>query len=371
MKKALILSIILLAAGVFVTPSITHAGPIIRSGEELSIDATQVLQGDFYGLSPTITLSGAAENDVYLGGGTITVNAPVAEDLVVVGGTVQIHGDVADDVRVLGGEVVIGKSVKGDVAVFGGKLTVLSTASVEGDILFFGGELVVEGPVSGSIHGRSDSIRINADIGGDVLVIAHTDFTLGDKAQVAGDVIYTSAIQLGRAQNAVVQGEIQKRELEVVTSQSGLQMYMFLGLTLLFTACSVFFLARSRVQQLMRVSRERLGIHGLIGLGIFFVVPFISTVFIVSVVGSLFGVVLLALYVTLLLLALVLSSVLLGYYIQSYFFKRDEISLSTVIIGVFAFCIVAVIPYVGGLGVFACITVLLGSIGTSLYNATR
>lgn len=49
-------------------PFSAFAGPIIRTGESVSIDATQSLKGDFYGFGSSVILSGDSENDAYIAG---------------------------------------------------------------------------------------------------------------------------------------------------------------------------------------------------------------------------------------------------------------------------------------------------------------
>lgn len=352
-------------------PVITYAGPIIRSGEKVSVDASQTLAGDFYAFGGTVTISGPAENDVYLLGGTITMNAPVAGDLTVLGGAVQIHGPVADDVRVVGGDVTIAESVKGDVVVLGGLLTVLSTATIEGDVIFMGGEIAIEGDVVGSVHGTSDKARINAQVGGNVTLGVASLLTLGDNAEILGDVVYESGNDLVRAQDARVGGDIQKKLVPLEMKSNTVKTYVFIALTLVFAAFSFFFIARNHLVRLAEASAEGMGVTGLIGLVVFLFMPFIGGVLFVSVIGSVLGGVLISAYIFAILAALIFSGVVVGYNLQKLLFKKQSLTLGSIFLGTLVFTFLALVPYIGSLLVFACFVVTLGSLSTVLYRHIR
>lgn len=356
---------------VLVLPLVTEAGPIIRSGESISVDAEQILKGDFYGLATKITISGASENDVSIAGGTVTINAPVAEDLTVLGGTVQIHSDVGDDVRVVGGEVTLGKLVKGDVVVLGGTLTILSTAEIQGDILFMGGSLIVEGNVTGSIHGTADTVRINSEIGGDVMLGVKSLFSIGDKAKIHGDITYASREDVVRAQEAHIVGEVRKTDVALDTSSGFFGFYTFKLSMLIFTAFLLYFIARRRVQAIVEYSNQSCGTLGLTGLAVFLGVPLVAGVLMISFIGLFAGIILLALYAIMLILSFTLGGVMLGYYLQKKIKRGETVTLTTVGSGVFLFSLMGLVPYVGGIAVFACMIIMLGTLSQELYRELR
>ncbi len=367
--KKIILSLYVCAFVVF--PSLVEAGPVLRSGENVSIDSTQVLKGDFYGLAKTMTISGASEDDAYIAGGTITVNAPVEKDLTIAAGVVQIHGDVGDDLRVIGGDVTVGNIVKGDVVVLGGSLVILSTAVIEGDVLFMGGELTIEGKVNGSIHGTSDTVRINSMVGGDILFTANKSFTLGDKANIIGSLTYESAQELVRAQNAQVSGSIHRTDHVGPVPRAVWQVYLLPICMMLFIALVLFLLGRRHIQSIAEREKNTLGMSGLIGLGTFFIVPFVSGVLIVSVVGIPLGVALFALYILGFIMSVGGVGIMFGLIIQKLLTKKASVTLGTVFFGVIGLCAVSLVPIIGGIVLFAGIIIVLGMLSTCLYRLLR
>lgn len=356
---------------VLLTPTLTFAGPIIRSGDKISVDSSQILKGDFYGFGQNVTLSGVAEDDVYIAGGNITINAHVQNDLSILGGVVQVHGDVDDDLRVVGGTVTVGHAIKGDLVVLGGNLNILSTASIEGDVLFMGRALQVDGPVTGAIHGTSDDIRINAPVGGDISYTASHEFVLGDNARVRGNINYKSRNDIVRAQESSVQGEIYKAETPIEVGGSLLKLFLVQLSILAFASLTLYLVARKQLRSMILKTRNNLGLTGLIGLAVLIVVPFVSVVLMISVIGLYLGIMLLVSYIFLLFVSCIYAAVMLGYYAEKYGFKKTVVTMTTVILGVLILCLLGFIPVIGKLLIFACIVVALGELSTTLYRSLR
>ena len=116
---------------------------------------------------------------------------------------------------------------------------------------------------------------------------------------------------------------------------------------------------------------QSLGMLGLIGLGLFLILPFIGGLLLVSLLGAVAGVLVFAVYVCLLVLAIILAGIFVGYYVEKYIRKSTTITLRTVVVGVVAFSLLGLIPYVGGLLMFACVVIMLGALGQSLYYAIK
>lgn len=348
-------------------PSVTLAGPVVRSGESVSVEADQLLEGDFYAAAGTVSLSGAAEHDVFVAAGSVTINAEVKEDLVVAGGSVQVHAPVGDDVRIVGGEVVLADMVAGDVVVFGGLLQILSTAHVTGDVIFYGGEAEINGTVDGSVFGTADDMRIDAAIGGDIDMTIGSRFALGARAEVAGAVQYTSAVEMARAPEAVVFGDVHR---VVPGSDTTHAHYALIPmLVIIFAALAGYLLFKQHVQGVADTVRSSYGMQGLIGLSVLVSVPLVSVLLLVSILGILPGLMLLFGYVVLVLGAFVVAGMVFGTVLLGLLRKSTQLTALTVVIGVVLFELMSFIPFVGPLLAFVFFLMVLGGITTKLYRA--
>ena len=348
-------------------PMAVYAGPVIRSGESVSIESDKVVEGDLYAVGGSVTLSGEVRGDAYIAGGNVTVNAPIDADLVIAGGSVNIHSSVADDVRIVGGSVTLAGSVEGDVLVTGGSLHILSTAEIKGDLIFAAGDIDVEGSVAGSLYGIVDSLRIDASIGGNIDISAGTGLTLGDRAEVLGDITYRARTDLVRAPNAVVVGTTQKETIADTTTP--IEFYVIPLLTLLFAALTVFLLLRKRLDVFVIDTEQNYGTQGLIGLAVFLGIPFVGVILTLSVLGLLVGIAVLAVYVALLCAAWVATGIVLGTIAIRFVQKNTKVTLISVIVGVLVLEAVTFIPYIGPLLALAAFLTVLGGIARRLYKA--
>ena len=346
------------------------AGPVIRSGDTVSIEAQQVVEGDLYASGRTVAISGEVLGDAYLAGANVTLNAPVSQDIVALGGVVQLHAPVADDVRIVGGEVVIAEAVEGDVVVAAGTVQLLSTARIEGDLIVAAGSVVVGGAVEGSVFGMVDTMRIDATVGGTVDVRAERGLTLGDRAHILGDIVYVGTHDIMRGAGAVVVGQVQERQPAADTSL--LEVIALSLFTLLFGAFVALLIARPFLTALVEDATRSYGRYGLIGLLLLIGVPVLSFLLMVSVVGLLVGLALMALYAALLFIAWIIAGPILGGVIFSYI-KKDAptLSLLAVMGGVFLFEALIFIPVLGPLLVLAIFAIALGGLAEKMYTHLR
>ncbi len=346
-------------------------GPIIRSGEDVSVEAQKVLEGDFYGFGSTVHLSGEAKHDAYIAGGTVTINGAVTEDLSIVGGVVQVHGKVADDVRIIGGEVTIAEPITGDLVIVANTVRILSTATIAGDVLLLANDVQIEAPVTGSVYGSVATLRINAAVGGAVSVTAHEKLILGDVANIEGAVTYKSENEIVRAQNAVVVGDISHEKFIDTRTQDILKGTVFQTLVLLFASLSLFLLLRNRIIELTLLALHTFGRQGLIGFGMLFSIPFIGTILLMSVLGIFFGVIVFAAYGLLLAVSAVASCIVIGTFVTKYVFKQEQPTILSVILGAVIMGFVPLIPVFGVVIVVLLLLITLGSVCTLTYRMLR
>jgi cytoskeletal protein CcmA (bactofilin family) len=353
-------------------PYMTYAaGPVIRSGETIAVEASQVIEGDFYGFAQSMILSGVSEHDVYVAGGTVTVNAPVAEDLVILSGAAQVHGDVGDDVRIIGGEVTLAKPVANDVVVLGGTVHILSTATIGGDLIFLGGDIRVDGPVAGSVYGAAEKIRIDARVGGDVTIRTSESVTLGDAADIAGNLTYKSSNELTRGQGAVVSGSITRGEIITQTTGADFQSIVLAILMCIFSSLTLFFIARTRIERLATEAWSLYGRSGLIGLGMVLAIPIIAVILMASVIGIVVGFGLLLMYLLLFAITCMALPIYLGTLVERFVRKGSTFSLFTIMIGVFVTVVLPFIPVIGAFLIFLTVLVVFGSLCLELYRVFR
>lgn len=356
----------------FSAPSLVSAeGPVIRSGESVGVEASQVLEGDFYALGQDIVISGSAERDIYALGASVTINGPVEEDLTVIGGVVQVHGTVSDDIRIMGGDVTIAEPVTDDLVVIADSVHILSTASVGGDFIFFGNTVTIDGPVTGAVYGTAGVVRIDARVVGDVSVRSAQALTLGDKADIGGSVTYQAPFELTRGQGAVVTGTISRTEITEPQNESGVKEFVIFLLILIFSGLTVFFILRKKTQHFVSTLLEGYGRLGLIGLGMLLALPIVAVILMASFVGSLIGVTLMLAYFIMLLGAFMALPVLFGALFQKLVRLGDTLTVFTIILGVFVVAGLLITPFIGAFILFLGFLMTIGYICSEVYRIVK
>jgi cytoskeletal protein CcmA (bactofilin family) len=262
---------------------------------------------------------------------------------------------------------VVAGDVGGDVVVVGGLLKILSTANIKGDVLFFGGELQVLGNVDGSVMGTAEQARIDALIGKSVDMKVGT-LTLGDNAEILGDVRYTSIGEIVRSQNAVVVGEIVKNTAPVEKEVS-YEMYVVSFIVILFSALILQLLFRTQLLKSIPALTHNLGAAGLVGMASLILIPIVVVISLASMLGMLVGLIMLFAFILLILISCALSSILVGVILQKYINGTESLNVAYTIFGAVILQISLVIPVLGFIVVTLIFLITFGTLIRSLYFA--
>ncbi len=354
---------------ILLAPVSVQAETVLRISDSVSLSDDQIVNGDFYGatgISGAVSLSGTIAGDAVVVGGTVTTNGVIEGDLFALSGSSQVHASVTDDVRVIAGEVTIAEYVGGDVFVIAGRLEVLSTARIEGNVFFYGGDGEINGFVGGSIFGTSEYLRIDGPVGGDVEVVTAQSLVIGGRADIAGNISYSSNNELTRAQNAVVVGEIisTAKFSDPISPQTALIPFLMFA----FVTLVMYILVRKHVHALVTMNSRSFAQYGLIGLAAFFVLPPLIVLLFISLLGSLVGVVLLIAMLLLYVVALTLLAIFAGALINKLLVKSNDITLLSTLAGIVLVEVVSLVPVLGPATLFGLFAVLVGFLLHKVYR---
>lgn len=360
---------VLMAGTLFVGDA--EARTVVRTGEYISLGNEQEIEGNFYALGNTISVSGSIMGDVHAVAASITLNGPVRDDVFFVGGTVALHASTSEDVRIIAGDVTIADAIGGSLAVMGGRVKILSTATIAGDVLIYGGDVTIEGMVTGQVLGNMTQLRIDGAVAGGVDVVVGT-LTLGERADVTGDIRYQSSNEILRSPGAVIAGELVPVAPSVLpVANSVAKVYAICFLVLLFTTLTFFLLARSAIEKLMQMVVLRTLHYGLIGGAGFVFLPVVASVLIASILGAVVGMVVGGVFVVMVLVAIPLTIIFVGNLAMLVISKKSTVSITTVLLGTTLVFLLLLVPVLGFLVVLCALFCVLGALLWSLYNALR
>lgn len=351
------------------TVSFASANTIVRSGESISIAEGNIVEGDLYAAAGTINISGVIDEDAVIMGGQVTLNGNINRNAFLLAGSVDIHGAVGDDLRIVSGEVVVAESVAGDLFVVGGSVKILSSASIAGDVLVYAGDVVVEGLVGGDILGVVGDLRVDSEVGGDIDVTVN-NLVLGDKSNVQGSISYASEKTLERSLNSTVVGEIIRNDPVIPQDNSHRFASLVPSLILLFSALAWYLTSRKSFDLVVNRTLVKSPRPLLIGLVTVVFLPIATGLLLVSFIGSFVGWILLFGFILFLSLSIVASVGVIGQFLMMAFNRLSkELTLFSLIVGIFGFIILSMLPVLGHAIVLVVVIAVLGTIVDSLIKA--
>ncbi len=232
-----VLSVFILLA--LLTMSITSSAMAFdgRSGENVVIEADEVIKDDLYVGATNFTLEGTVKGDLFVSGETIVINGTVEGDLFAAGQSVVINGTVTDDVRIAGAGLQLGEKavIGGDLLGGSASMEAKKGSVVEGDFLYGGAQALLAGDVTGDAMFGAGALELRGAIGGDVTAEVGSaedagappssymwqtgisvpsvapGFTIDEKATIGGNLTYTQTKDIEIPSDAV-SGKVTRKE---------------------------------------------------------------------------------------------------------------------------------------------------------------
>lgn len=232
-----VLSVLILLA--LLTMSITSSAMAFdgRGGENVVIEADEVIEDDLYVGATNFTLEGTVKGDLFVSGETIVINGTVEGDLFAAGQSVVINGTVTDDVRIAGAGLQLGEkaSIGGDLLGGSASMEAKKGSVVEGDLLYGGAQALLAGDVTGDAMFGAGALELRGTIGGDVTAEVGSaedagappssymwqtgiavpsvapGFTIGEDATIGGNLTYTQTKDIEIPSDAV-SGKVTRKE---------------------------------------------------------------------------------------------------------------------------------------------------------------
>ncbi len=337
-----------------------------RTGDQVSIKQNEKIINDVYIAGSSVTSSGVIEGDLIVAGGNVVVGGDVTGDVISGGGNVSIFSNIGDDVRVGGGTVIIQGKVVGDVMLGGGQINI-SGEGVGGDVAVGGGDVSINAPIAGDLYVGGGNVYINAPVGGNVKIEAEK-VTLGSGAVISGSLTYKAKKELTQETGAVVVGRVSfeemkaEKEAKIALAAIFSVAIVWKFLTLLVCALIVGLLLRRYSKEIVSIATKQPLYELGRGLVVIFVMPVVAALLMATLIGIPFGILGLIGFVALIILAWITAPIILGAVVYKYFSKRElEISWKTILLGVFLFSIIELVPLVGSLANTFLVLIALGA----------
>jgi hypothetical protein len=307
------------------------------------------------------------KGDLVAAGGELRIAAPVAGDLLAAGGTLRMDGAAGQDLYAVGGQVALEGTVARNARVAGGSVSLGPQARIGGNASLAGGRIEVLGAIGGYLQTAGGRVLIDGAVAGDVDAAAGA-LELGPRARIGGKLRYRGGEPLKQDPAAQVQGGIERLEMALHRRgerAAGRAAFGVWTLGLMVLAAVLVAALPGASARVLEAARTRFGWSLLAGFIALVTVPVAAVVLLATVIGIPLALLVLLDYFALLLVGYVAAGAALGdaalrRWLASRAAQRGWRALFAAL-GVLAICLLALIPWLGGLIAFLALIAGMGA----------
>lgn len=326
---------------------------------------SQTVDNNYFGTGNTVDVEGTVNGDAYLAGGTIFMNGTVNGDVLAAGGQITIRG-TAHNVRVAGGQVIIEGKVTGNVTAVGGSVTLANGSNIAGSIVGAGGQFLLSGPIGKTATLGGGQVTVGNTVGSDVSVAAQ-QLTLTSDAKVHGTLWYQSQQNAQIDKGASVSGKIahtyppqQENKTAPIALFAGINIFFTIAMFIIELIIGALLLSLFPNYSKRVVDTIRKSIWPPLGIGLlsWVITPIVALLLIITLFGIPLAIFTIIAVVILSYIGRLYAAVFFGDWILRLSDQRRINIFTAFFVGIIAFEIISLIPFLGGL--FA---LFLGAIG--------
>ena len=209
MKRQILLLGVLLAVVSVLTFGGLASAHSFRTGNTVTTGAKEKINHTLFAAGSTVDIGSEVDGDVFCAGQTVNISGVVHGDVICAGQTVTVSGTVDGDVRLAGQSVTLGAKVAGNATIGGQTFVLTSGGSVGRDLSVGSTGVTIDGNVGRDVAFGSDVATFDSEIGRDIVGTVN-NLNLGDRAQIRGNIKYTSANGLHKSAGTVIDGTISR-----------------------------------------------------------------------------------------------------------------------------------------------------------------
>ncbi len=336
---------------------------------------------NLYTAGNIVSINADIKKSLHAAGNAITVNGNVEDNICIVGNTVVIKGDAGGSVHAGAGNVLIEGRIKDDLFLGSGTVTLAETSSVGGDLIVGAGIVEIRGPVDGDIRLAGDEVFINSKIGGNVNIKAGEELKLGKKAEITGDLKYSSVKEVEMDEGAKVLGEttfkqIRDKDDKGLFEKTGILMgiltlgFLIRLLTIIAAGLVLVYLLKAFTGRVVKESLGHFWANLGRGFGALILIPIVCIILAITVVGLWLAGLMGATYVLMILLSMVLASIVFGSWLIKILGKKSEypVDWKAIVVGAIVLNLVVLIPFIGWIVRLVFLLISLGAVSQLVHR---
>lgn len=318
----------------------------------------KTLNENTYIVAGEAAVGGKINEDLTALAGVIYLTGEISGDAALLAGEISVYGKTEGDVRLAAGRITIGGDVGGDLAVGAGRVAILPKAKIGGEAIIGAGEAIISGSIDKGVSFKGGRLIVNGLVNSSVYFEGET-LTLGDDAEVVGDLHYNADAEIIVSPGATIKGEqkigpaikvpLYWRSVPALLVGLASAAFLIKFAGILLAALLVAGLFKRFTRAFVIESFNHFGKSFLVGAAAAILIPIGALILIITLFGSLLGGFLLAAAALWVLLACFVSVVFLGSLILKVLAKDGEIITDwrAVLVGVLAHALLWLVPLVG------------------------
>lgn len=346
-------------------PLITQAY-VIKSSDFIYVAKDEVVEGNLYFGSKSITIEGEVLGDVIGISPNVQVNGHVTGDLITISQNIQINGQIDGNVRALATLTSISGNVNKNINLAGESLILENSSTVGQDVLITLGNTELKGKVKGNVHGMSRNFLLLGSVDKNVDILLDkvkrkkyvSTLKISETAEIGGTLSYKSGPE-AIIETENIKGEILKKDPEISRQQKFNFSSLFYSLLSLFILSIILrALFKEQLKKIKRTIIEKnIKLSGF-GSLLLFATPIIILLLIISIIGLPIAIITLIIWSLILYLSKIAVAMALGDYIFRKLKKQKIHAYIRVLIGLIIVCVAVRIPYIGW--IFSLLIAVLG-----------
>ena len=378
--KQIFLRIALATLVALSVPALSRAA-YLKADKSLVVDQKTAIAQNAYLAGADVTMSAPVQGDLVAAGATVHVSSSVSQDFLVGGGTVILSGS-AQDVRVAGGTLLLGGTYSGELMAAGGQVNVGQGTTIAKDSYIAGGSIDFLGTEQGNLTLIGGSVYVNGIVHGNLVVRARQSVRMGSNAVIDGTIEYTSpeaaTVDSGAKitgavtyHPAPVQEPVHSETPAVSRAAWGLASFAFAiawtikVLILLAGAYVLWFALRTETGDMVKRATGQFWKSMLVGFIVLVAMPIAALIACITILGAIPAMIGFLVYALLLVVAMPLAGIITG----SFVFRRKlDLAWYHIALGMLAFMLAKLVPFVGWIAWFAMFVVSLGAVSQTLWH---
>lgn len=329
----------------------------VKSDDFIYISKDEVVDGNLYFKSQSLTIEGTVNGDVIGFAPNIQINGQINGDLISISQNISINGHVSGNLRALSNNLIINGIIEKNVNLLGETVSLGNSGQVHKDFLVKALNGEFRGVIGGNLHGELLTALIGGEIKENINLKMDkreqkkyiSSLTIEESANVLGNLNYRAGNSADiRSEN--IKGEIKKelpqKNNNKINNLSGSLYIMFSSLLIAILLNLLFKEKIEKTKKIIVDKKTKLALPGII---ILFLSPIAGVLIFATIIGIPVAIILLFLWLIAIFLSRIIIAIFVGDYIFYLFKKEKSHQLIKTFSGVVLCFSVFALPFVGWL----------------------